>query len=565
MENLEALGRLTARIPIGQILPSDVNPRSKTHSDKAELETLTANVKEQGVLQAIMVRPAGKNKWKIVYGSRRFEAAKAAGLEDVPCEIRELTDDEARELALIENIERANMHYLDEAKGFAELSKSKTLDQIADKTGKKKAYIAQRLSLAALISEWVEVAAAGKLAVGGALHLARLSPELQLETLKVLKDSWRRDETAEYTQGEIDGHVNENFKIDLSLRRFDLADPDLNKKAGPCTICPKATGSEGQLLFEDLGKKNLCTDGVCYRTKILAEFFKLKEVGFLALCDNPYQLSKSDQALFKEYKPFVAKEFEYGGEGRPPYAECKGVKECDTSVAGVVLVGKDLGKKLIVCTDVKCPVHFGADSETAHGSSGPRKPGTMDEARKKQQEELWKRRRARAHRVALHVAVTKEEGSYKSITDFPLEVLRFMVAECAGHCRVGMDGAKHLAEIFQNGKVPYREDIAKGTDNPVVLLARLMNVLVADDVGTKYYGGKIIERLAKAHGINFKEATAAAVAEVDEKKKLAYERRAKRLQAERDKAAGKKQSRAKKAVPAKKAKKADAGEKAKKE
>jgi ParB family transcriptional regulator, chromosome partitioning protein len=109
-------------IPLGKIHESKTNPRRQF--DEKELAELAANIKQHGVLQPILVRPLPKgiaDSFELVAGARRYRASKLAGRKSIPATVRELTDAEALEVQVIENVQRVDVHPLDEAQGYAAL------------------------------------------------------------------------------------------------------------------------------------------------------------------------------------------------------------------------------------------------------------------------------------------------------------------------------------------------------------------------------------------------------------------------------------------------------------
>ena len=108
-------------MPIEFLRPSPLQPRRRF--DEAELEALAQSIRERGVLQPLLVRPAagGAPGYEIVAGERRWRAAQRAGLHEVPVVVRELSDQETLELALIENLQRADLSPLEEAQAFRRL------------------------------------------------------------------------------------------------------------------------------------------------------------------------------------------------------------------------------------------------------------------------------------------------------------------------------------------------------------------------------------------------------------------------------------------------------------
>src|SRR4051812_46403651 len=116
----------SAEISIASTSASKTNPRKHFH--QAELDELAASIRSHGVLQPVLVRPAPSAKdpnvlFEIVAGERRFRAAKAAGLSTIPAIVRSLTDLQVLEIQVIENLQRSNLHPLEEAEGYEALRK----------------------------------------------------------------------------------------------------------------------------------------------------------------------------------------------------------------------------------------------------------------------------------------------------------------------------------------------------------------------------------------------------------------------------------------------------------
>ena len=139
-------------VPIEFLRPSPLQPRRRF--DEAELEALAGSIRERGILQPLLVRPStsGAAGYEIVAGERRWRAAQRAGLHEVPAVVRELSDLETLELALIENIQRADLSPLEEAHGFRRLIEEfrHTQDELAAALGKSRSHIANTLRLLAL-------------------------------------------------------------------------------------------------------------------------------------------------------------------------------------------------------------------------------------------------------------------------------------------------------------------------------------------------------------------------------------------------------------------------------
>src|SRR6266849_4032120 len=145
-------------IPLENIRESKTNPRG--YFDQAKLAELAENIRQHGVLQPILVRPlpeGAAGTYELVAGTRRYRASKLAGRESIPASVRELTDAQCLELQLIENLQRADVHELDEARGYAALMhlqpETYTVEVLAEKIGRSEKYVYARLRLTHLVDE----------------------------------------------------------------------------------------------------------------------------------------------------------------------------------------------------------------------------------------------------------------------------------------------------------------------------------------------------------------------------------------------------------------------------
>ena len=168
-------------LPIDRIRESPTNPRRRF----ADLEELAASIKTHGLLQPVTVRRVG-NHHELIFGARRLRAAKLAGLTSIAAELKVLDDRTVREVQLIENLQRQDVHPLEESDGYKALmgnDASITIDEVAAKVGKSRAYVYQRLSLAKLAPKVRELVATDVLPLSYALKLVTLDHELQVESL----------------------------------------------------------------------------------------------------------------------------------------------------------------------------------------------------------------------------------------------------------------------------------------------------------------------------------------------------------------------------------------------
>jgi ParB family transcriptional regulator, chromosome partitioning protein len=187
--------RALRHIPVELIHSNPNNPRKTFKED--ELEDLAKSIREKGILQPLVVRPKGERHYEIVAGERRWRAAQRAGVHDVPALIRELSDGEALEIALVENVQRSDLNAVEEARGFAQLVEQfgYTQQQLADAIGKSRSHISNTLRLLTLPEQVRQQIEAGVLTAGHARALvATDAPEALAEKIVKLGMTVRETE-----------------------------------------------------------------------------------------------------------------------------------------------------------------------------------------------------------------------------------------------------------------------------------------------------------------------------------------------------------------------------------
>lgn len=159
------------RVPIEFVRANPRNPR-KLFSD-AELTELSDSIRERGIIQPIVVRARGTDNYEIIAGERRWRAAQRAGLHEVPIVVLDVTDEEALELAIIENVQRSDLNPLEEAMGYQVLANEyhHSQEDIAKVVGKSRSHVANTLRLLKLPDSVKAYINAGKLSAGHARAL----------------------------------------------------------------------------------------------------------------------------------------------------------------------------------------------------------------------------------------------------------------------------------------------------------------------------------------------------------------------------------------------------------
>lgn len=182
--------------PVGstEISLSDIDPnpdQPRRVFDKEALETLAESIRQSGLLQPLLVTPEG-SRYRIVAGERRFRAARMAGLDTVPCVVREMSEQERREAALIENLQREDLNPIEEAAGIRDLMEScgYTQELAAKRVGRSRPAVANLLRLLALPESIQQMVKDGRLSAGHARVLAGLESETQQLALaeRILRD-----------------------------------------------------------------------------------------------------------------------------------------------------------------------------------------------------------------------------------------------------------------------------------------------------------------------------------------------------------------------------------------
>lgn len=282
--NLEAEMRV---LPLSAIVASATNPR--TVFNLPRLQELAVSIAASGVHQPILVRPLPASrveetsranhrgqKWQgyvpptheIVAGERRYRASKLAGKTTIPVLIRHLTDDQVLEVQLVENLQRDDLHPMEEAEGYERLCNATgtTKEEIASKVGKSRAYVYARLKLLDLMSSARTAFCEDKIDVSRALVIARI-PDHQLQE-KALEAATKED-----WQGGLDMNfkdfvrwAQQNVMLRLDAARFRITDESLVPEAGACGTCPKRTGAAPDL-FADVDSADVCIDPKCFHAK----------------------------------------------------------------------------------------------------------------------------------------------------------------------------------------------------------------------------------------------------------------------------------------------------------
>ena len=314
-------------IPLRNINADPNQPRK--FFDEHSMTELKKSIKQNGVLQPIMVRttdsrlinltsnvvpvslqhPSGKVTvendggpiYMIVCGERRYQAAWDLKLTEIPAVVRTLTDEQALEIQIIENLQREDVRPMEEAVAFLSLKNRFTVEEIALRIGKSGQYVAQRIKLNDLIQPFQEILFANKMKLTDAVKLCKFPETSQKEIYKdcnIPKD-WqkRKDWHISYLDNYINGQEHE-----LDTAPFKTEDPELYPEMGPCNTCPY-NSHYNKLLFPELQKKRICHNGVCFAIKCSRNYQKEIEKVIsdpeILLVSTSYYLDNKEKAKIK--------------------------------------------------------------------------------------------------------------------------------------------------------------------------------------------------------------------------------------------------------------------------
>lgn len=245
-----------AFIALSKIKPSQFNPR-KTFKD-TDLAELAESIKEQGVLQPIMLRLTSADNYEIVYGERRYRASLLAGMTGISAIVKNIPGNVAVEYALTENLQRKDVSPIEEAIAYKTLIESNSYDTttLVVKFGKSESYIRSRMRLNSLIQPFAELLLSDNINLSVALELCKYSGEVQED---ILADHYENDNYNSWmkkTAKEIVGLIERNYSTDLNEYFFD--------KNG-CFDCPY--NSETHNLFSEGNGCGKCLNTACLKAK----------------------------------------------------------------------------------------------------------------------------------------------------------------------------------------------------------------------------------------------------------------------------------------------------------
>lgn len=418
-------------VPLSTIVPSKTNPRKSFEGP--EFDELVASIKQHGVLQPVLLRPLDSG-WiqgrvstspsgvifELVAGERRFRASKAAGKQAIPAMVQVLSDDQAMEMQVIENMQRKDVTALEEANGFRalhalllkenpKLTHTELVQTIAQRIGKSVRYVWARLKLNELIPELQKDLIEGRIQPSHADELVRLCAKDQQE----LRDDHLFDTSMEDVDDEhavahsvrqLKEIIAEHYQLELTKPPFPPEDTRL--APGPCSTCLK--NSKNSPLADAVGKKvDTCMDRACFAKKreqfVALDVKDVKKVPDFLASKPVLKVTTQHHLTHGRMKGpdalLTRKQWKTAHKG-----ECTNVQPAlvfDTDG----LHDQAMSAKLI-CANPKCDVHFGA-KPVSKAVAAARREEVKAEAESKKKKTLECERENKIRSAMLQQVVAK--------------------------------------------------------------------------------------------------------------------------------------------------------------
>ena len=475
----EALMRL---VPLELLSEHPENPRQ--HFEPRSLAELVESIREHGMLNPILVRPLNGHGFQVLGGHRRFRAARMLPLEEVPVIVRELNDTAALEIVVIDNLEREDLHPLEEASGFVSLMTSAGYDigRISARIQKSTKYVYDRIKLLQLIPELRKVLLDGEISAGHAILLARLSPADQKRAIgKAEYDSWIfQTEHADCVPG-----------LDLEDQR--------RRKPFSVRELESNINSHVRLKIDDAELPTLFPETAVALAGAEAEDLEVVRISHRHHLEDAR--GKGELVyLRREWKRADGGLDASDGWGRP-----KRSKKCGHAALGVVVAGPGRGDSFRVCVASKeCKVHWAAEIKEAQEREKPGTRSSSLSANHSAQQKRWQEEERRRK---------EREARWKKATPRILEVLAEKLKTTPALKL--MDVVINAANPQYSGRMPPKH-LARG--RTVEDGIRYAAFLALTGIVSSWHGSAEAPKALKPLGVDTKKIVAEAAKAPKEKK-----------------------------------------------
>ena len=260
MDNsIEEEAKSAVKLKLNDIEPNRAQPRKSF--DEEALEELANSISTHGVIQPLLVRPLADGGYQLIAGERRWRASRMAGLTEVPVVIREMSDSEAMELALVENLQREDLNPIEEAQGLALLMETYglTQEQAAKRVGKSRPAVANSMRLLSLPQEVLAMVERGELSAGHARTILALENAGQITALanEIIKKNLSVRETERAVKALLKGDTKKEKRAKKRDTYYDEVELAVSQSLGRKAKVSLSGGNKGTLEIEFFGKEDL--------------------------------------------------------------------------------------------------------------------------------------------------------------------------------------------------------------------------------------------------------------------------------------------------------------------
>lgn len=506
-----------ANIELALITPSLTNPRK--NFNQAKLAELAEDIKRRGIDTPITVRPLPGARvadtdravqYELVCGERRLRASELAGVSTIPAMVRALTDDQALEIQLCENLKRDDLTELEEAEGYETLMRHAGInaDQVGERIGKSRSYVYGRIKLLDLCSEARVSLRDGDIDASRALVVARIPDhKLQIKAMKEIVAGRGYSSPREpMTYREALEHVQQNYMLKLSEAKFKITSVDLVPAAGSCKTCTKRTGHDPDL-FSDVKGADVCIDPPCFHKKeeahAAAQVKEAKDKGQTVIAGKEAQELRASNSYYDKFVGYRRLDSVDDSPTDQPLRKLIGPLMKSEGIKPVLIEGTRNKGELVECipNEVALKLLKMAEQQVAAASQQPSNAGTAPKISKEVQK-LVDDKKAKAEAKAKSQferewRANLVEDAWAAIRDdadvkpFTVDVHRFLAIRAARS--LSTDDAARICQLLDLGKVsPVSAvaDFARETPAPD-MLHLLIVMQEASGPETHTYGGRV--------------------------------------------------------------------------
>lgn len=502
-----------ANIELSLIVSSLTNPRKNFNPTK--LAELAEDIKRRGIDTPVTVRPLPGSRvadtdrtvqFELVCGERRLRASELAGVATIPAMVRALTDDQALEIQLCENLKRDDLTELEEAEGYETLMAHANInaDQVGERIGKSRSYVYGRIKLLDLCTEARSSLRDGDIDASRALVVARIPDhKLQIKAMKEIVTGNYYGATREpMTYRQALEHVQRNYMLKLSEAKFKITALDLVPAAGSCKTCTKRTGHDPDL-FSDVKGADVCTDPPCFHKKeeahAAAQVKEAKGKGQTVIAGKEAQELRAKNSYHDKFVGYRSLDNADDSPTDQPLRKLIGPLMKAEGIKPVLIEGQRNKGELVECLPNEVVLKL---LKTAEQQAKADSDGKAEKAATKEMQQLVNDKKAKAE------AKTKQQFEREwrdnlvhdawctmcddaDIKAFNTEVHRFLAVRAANSLTT--DQAAAICKRLDLGKVsPISAvaDFAKETASPD-MLHLLIIMQEASGTETHTYGGRV--------------------------------------------------------------------------